>query len=99
MILIPARPNTSLEINREIFPSVILLLQLIQEGLLSVTSESMYTEYWLTTQSKLSQEKKLIQLTDRLNMTTAVDWDVKPQTKQTLSSNKGSMGERFQDYS
>ena len=34
----------------EIFSTVILLL--IQEGLLSVTSEIMCTEYWLTAKSK-----------------------------------------------
>ena len=33
--------------------TAILLLPLIQEGLLSVTSESMCTKYWLTTKSSL----------------------------------------------
>ena len=32
----------------EIISTVILLLLLIQEGLLSVTSESMRTKYWIT---------------------------------------------------
>ena len=47
--LIPAQPNTHTfkEIDCEIF-SAVILLPLIQE-LLSVTSESMCTEYWLTT--------------------------------------------------
>ena len=27
--------------------------------------------------------KRVVRLTDRLNMTITVDWDVKPQTKQT----------------
>ena len=40
--LIPARSST-----HEIFSTVIFLL-LIQEGLLSVTNESMCTKYWLT---------------------------------------------------
>ena len=46
--LIPAQPHTFMEIDHEIFSSVILLLPLIQEGLLSVTkvtSKSMSTEY------------------------------------------------------
>ena len=31
---------------------------------------------------KLAQEKSVVRLTDRPNMTIAVDWDVKHQTKQ-----------------
>ena len=46
--LIPARSHTFEEINHEIISMVILLLPLIQEGLLSVTSESMSMRYWLT---------------------------------------------------
>ena len=37
--LIPAQPHTFMKIDREIISTVILLLPLIQEGLLSVTSE------------------------------------------------------------
>ena len=47
---------------------VILLLPLIQEGLLSVLSESMCTEY------RLTKEKSVFRLTDHLDMTIAVDW-------------------------
>ena len=47
---------TFTEIEHEIFSTVILCLPLIQ-GLLSVTSESMCTEYWLTAKCKLAQEK------------------------------------------
>ena len=46
--LIPAWSHTSMEIDHEIISSAILLLPLIQEGLLSVTSESMCIKYWLT---------------------------------------------------
>ena len=45
MILIQARSRTFVEFDHEIFSTVILLLQLIQEGLLSVTSESMCSKY------------------------------------------------------
>ena len=45
--LILARSYTFVEIDNEIVFTVILLL-LIQEGLLSVTSESMCTKYCLT---------------------------------------------------
>ena len=44
--LIPAQSHTCVEIDYEIFSTVILLLPLIQEGLLSVTSESMCMKYW-----------------------------------------------------
>ena len=43
-----ARSHTFKEIYHEIISTVILLLWLIQEGLLSVTSESMCTKFWLT---------------------------------------------------
>ena len=46
--LIPARSHTFVEIDHEIISTVILLLSLIQEGLLSVTSERMCTKNWLT---------------------------------------------------
>ena len=41
-----APSNTFVEIDREIISTVIFLLLLIQEGLLSVTSKSMYMKYW-----------------------------------------------------
>ena len=56
--LMPVRPDTFMETDHGIFSMVILLLPLIQEGLLSVTSESMCTEYWFTAWSKLAQVKK-----------------------------------------
>ena len=41
---IPARSHTFMEFDHKIIFNVILLLPLIQEGLLSVTSESMCTK-------------------------------------------------------
>ena len=43
-----------MEISHEIIVTVILLFPLIQEGLLSVTSESMSTKGWLLAQSSVS---------------------------------------------
>ena len=51
-------PLTFMEINHEVFATVYLLLLVIQEGLLSVTMESVCTKYRLTTKSKLAQDKK-----------------------------------------
>ena len=44
----PSLSHTFVDIDHEIISMVILLLPLIQEGLLSVTHESMCTKYWLT---------------------------------------------------
>ena len=49
-----ARSHTFVEIDYEIITTV------IQEGLLSVTSESMCTKYWLTACSSLPQEKSVV---------------------------------------
>ena len=48
-------------------------------GLLSVTSESMYTKYWITAKVKPAQEKVWLYVT--VMMIIAVDCDVKHQTK------------------
>ena len=45
---IPAWSHTLVEIDHEILSAVILLLLLIQEELVSVTSESMHMKYLLT---------------------------------------------------
>ena len=79
--LIPGQSYTFVEIDLEIFSTVILLLPLFQEGLVSVTSESICLKCWLTAKSSLPR-KNVIRLIDRLNMTISVDWGIKPQTKQ-----------------
>ena len=82
---IQARSHTFVEIDHEIMSKVILLLPLSQEKLLSVTSESMCTKYWLTPPSHICPGKSVARRTDSLDMTIAVDWYVKPQTNQTKS--------------
>ena len=54
----------------------------IQEGLLSVTSESMYTNYWLTACSSLPR-KSVVKWTDRPAMTIAVDMGRKATKTKT----------------
>ena len=56
---IPVRSHTFVEIDHEIISTAILLpsADFIQEGLLSVTSESMCTNYWLNRLFKPAQEK------------------------------------------
>ena len=48
--------HTLVEIGHEIISAVIFLL-LIQEGLLSITSEIICTKYWLTPWSSLPRKK------------------------------------------
>ena len=48
MFAAPVWPHSFIEIDHEIFSTVILSLPLIQEGKLSVTCERMCTECWLT---------------------------------------------------
>ena len=54
MSLIPAVSHTFVEIDHEIFSTVILLQLNIQKELLSGTSQSMCTEYRLTASSRLA---------------------------------------------
>ena len=57
-------PTWSLvEIDHEIISMVILLLQLIQERLLSFTSKIIYMKYWLTASSSLPRKKVVWLLT------------------------------------
>ena len=74
---IPARSHTFVEIDHS--PP---FRWIIQEGLLSVTSESMCTKYWLTACSSLPRKKSVVRWTDRPAMTIAVDLGRKA-TKQT----------------
>ena len=55
---IPIRSHTFVEIDHEIISSHSPpFCRIIQEGLLSVTSESMCLKYWLTACSSLSRKK------------------------------------------
>ena len=57
--LIPVWSHSFVEIDYEIISKIILLpsAELIQEGLLSVTSKSMCTKHWLTACSSLPRKK------------------------------------------
>ena len=54
---IPSRSHTFVEIDHEIISTVILFFCVIQERLLSFTSEGMCTKYWLTACSSLPRKK------------------------------------------
>ena len=57
-----------------------LSLPLIQVGQLSVTDKRMCTNY--VNHLGLSCPGKVYRLTDSIDVTIVVDWDVKPQNKQ-----------------
>ena len=57
---IQARVHTFMETDNGIFSIVILLLLLIQERLLSVTSQSMCTKYCFTAMTSLPRKKSVV---------------------------------------
>ena len=57
---IPVWSHTFVEIDHEIISMVILLLTLIQEGFLSVTSKSIHTNYWFIALSGAALEKSVV---------------------------------------
>ena len=67
--------------DHEISSMVILLL--IQEGLLSVTSKSVCTEYWFILLGLNLLRKSGARFNVHLDMNIVVDWDVNLQAKQT----------------
>ena len=64
-------PNTFVEGDHEIFSIVILLLPVIQEGILSVTSENVC--------SLSLSRKSVVRITDHLDM--AMTWPLNPKQK------------------
>ena len=69
-----ARSYTFLEIDHEIISTVILHLRLIQQPLLSVTTESMCTKYCYTAKSSLPRKKVWLGEVTCLDITIASDW-------------------------
>ena len=69
------KTQTFMEIDHEII-STVILLPLIQDGLLSVTSMCM-TSSAGNRFVKLAQENSVVRITDCPNMTLAIDWVVK----------------------
>ena len=73
-----------MEIDHEIFSAVISSLPMIPEGLLSVADVSIH-RVLVNHLVHACPKKSVVRLTDRLDMTIAVDWEIKPQTKQKKS--------------
>ena len=82
---IPARSRTFMKIDYGIILrsfSFLPLMHLNEEGLLSITSVRMCTNYWLTACSSLPRKKCGYVNCHRPAMTITVDWEVKQQNKQ-----------------
>ena len=78
------RQHSFVEIGHEITSTTIRILLLIQAGQLSVTGERMCTLHLVLVYRYGSLSRNcVVRLTDRLDMTIIVDWDVKWQIKQT----------------
>ena len=76
--------HTSVEIDHEIISMVILLLPLIQEGSVSGCKLKYVHEVLVNRLVKLAQEKSVNRLTDRLDMTIAVDKKTKKKSTEIL---------------
>ena len=75
--------HSFLEIGHEMISMAILPLLLIQAGQLSVTSERMCKKVLVKRLGLSLPRKSVVRLIDRLDMTIAIDWDVKPQNKNS----------------
>ena len=72
-----------MEIDHEIFSTVILSLPMIQEGQLSVSGERMYTILVNRLEDYACPANVWLGKLTALDMTHWVDWAVKPQHKET----------------
>ena len=54
----------------------------------------MCTNYWLTAYLKLAHQKSMVRLTDCINMTIAVDWDVKHIQRSGLTKCQSRSGSK-----
>ena len=81
------RQHSFVEIDHEIFSTVILSLPLIQEGQLSVSGERMCTILVNRIEDYACPVNVWLGKLTALDMTPLVDWAVKPQHKQTSFSN------------
>ena len=83
--LIAARTCTFVEIDHEMFSTAILLPSADSRRVVVSYKQKYVHEVLVNSLVKLAQEKSVVRWTDRPDITIAVDWDVKNQTKQKKS--------------
>ena len=81
--LILAQCNTFAEIDHEIISTAILLPSADSRRVVVSYKRKYVHKVLVNSLVKLAHEKSVVKWTDRPNMTLAVDWDVKHQTKET----------------
>ena len=81
--LIPARSHTFVEIDHEIFSYAILPPSADSRRVVVSYKQKCLQELLVKCSVKLSQENNVVRRTDHPDMTIAVDYDVKNQTKLT----------------
>ena len=80
---ISAQSHTFAEIDHEVISMAILLPSADSRKDVSYKRKYVY-EVLVNCLVKLAQEKSVVRWTDQPDMTIAVDWDAKNQTKQTI---------------
>ena len=80
---IPARSHTFVEIDHEIISKVILLPSADSRRVVVSYKQKHVHEGLVNHLVKHAEEKSVVRLTERPDMTIAVDWDVKNQTNQS----------------
>ena len=78
--LIPAWSHTFLKLDHEMISTAILLPSTDSRRVVSFKRKYVQ-EVKVNRLVKLAQEKQVVRLTDSIDMTIAVEWDVKPKTK------------------
>ena len=81
MSSIPAQSHTFAEIDHEIISTAFLLPSADSRRVVVNYKRKCVHDVLVNCLVKLAQEKSVVRLTDPPDMTIAVDWDVKNQTK------------------
>ena len=79
---IPVQSHTFTEIDHEMISTAILLPSTDSRRFVVSYKRTYVHEVLVNRLAKLAQEKSVVRWTDRPDMTIAVHWDVKNQTKQ-----------------
>ena len=88
--MIRAQSHIFVEINHEIISTVILLPSADSKRVVSYKRKYVH-KVLVNCLAKLAQEKSVVRWTGRLDMTIAVDWDVKNQTKRPQKTHRSHL--------
>ena len=80
----PTQSHTFTDIDHEIISRAILLPSAVSRRVVVSYKRKYVHEVLVNCLVKLTQEKNVVRWTDHPDMTIAVNWDVKNQTKQNI---------------